>query len=74
MAEAVPLHAPLPEAGLDPRVYGDDDRLTPPAIGERMAADIPGARLEVIERAGHLVNIEQPERFTQDLIAFAEEL
>jgi 3-oxoadipate enol-lactonase len=51
-------------------VYGGDDRLTPPAIGERMAAQIPDARLEVIDGAGHLVNIEAPERFNRIVLDF----
>jgi len=46
-------------------VFGEEDRLTPPELGKRMQAQIPGSRLEVIPRAGHLVNIEQPEAFNR---------
>jgi pimeloyl-ACP methyl ester carboxylesterase len=39
---------------------GTEDVLTPPAESEAMAAAIPGARLEVVPRAGHLAGLEQP--------------
>lgn len=36
-------------------LWGDSDRLIPPDTGKRMAAMMPDARLEVIERCGHLL-------------------
>jgi 3-oxoadipate enol-lactonase len=51
-------------------IYGAEDRLTPPAIGQEMQRQIPGARLAVIEGAGHLVNIERGEEFNQVLLEF----
>jgi pimeloyl-ACP methyl ester carboxylesterase len=39
-----------------------------------LKARIPAAREIVYPDAGHLIPLEQPERFTQDLIAFAEDL
>ncbi len=54
-------------------VYGGDDRLTPPEIGREMADAIPDARLEVIEGAGHLVNIEKPDRFNRVVLDFLAE-
>lgn len=51
-------------------VYGGDDRLYPPEIGRGMAEQIPGARLEVIAGAGHLVNIEEPEQFNAIVVEF----
>ena len=41
-------------------LVGAEDVLTPPAESEAMAAAIPGGRLEVVPRAGHLANLEQP--------------
>jgi 3-oxoadipate enol-lactonase len=35
-----------------------------------MAARIPGARLTVIDSAGHLSNIEQPEKFNHAVLSF----
>jgi len=51
-------------------VFGGDDRLTPPAIGERMANEIPDSRLVVIQDAGHLPNIERPEAFNAVVLDF----
>lgn len=51
-------------------VTSEDDRLYPPAIAQDMARRIPGARLAVIEGAGHLSNMEQPDRFNQVVLEF----
>ena len=40
-------------------LVGSQDAVTPPDEAERMASAIPGARLEVIEGAGHLSNLER---------------
>ena len=53
-------------------VFAAGDRLTPPPIGERMAAEIPNSRLVVIPEAGHLVNIERPQAFNDTLLEFLE--
>lgn len=54
-------------------VFGGADSLAVPAVGERMAEQIPGARLIVIPEAGHLVNIEFPEAFNEGVLAFLDE-
>ena len=36
-------------------LWGDSDRLIPPETGRRMAAMMPNARFEMIERCGHLL-------------------
>lgn len=54
-------------------VVGDEDTLTPPAMSRAMAVRIPGARLTVIEGAGHLSNIEQPRAFNRAVLAFLME-
>ena len=41
-------------------LVGAEDVLTPPAESQAIAAAIPGARLEIVPRAGHLANLEQP--------------
>jgi 3-oxoadipate enol-lactonase len=51
-------------------VFGADDRLTPPRIGERMARKIKNSRLVVIPDAGHLPNIERPAEFNAAVLAF----
>jgi 3-oxoadipate enol-lactonase len=52
-------------------IVGQEDVLTTPADAERIANGIHGARLIVIPNAGHLSNLEQPERFTSAIEAFA---
>lgn len=54
-------------------VVGDEDTLTPPAVSREITRRIPGARMAVIERAGHLSNIEQPEIFNRTVLAFLTE-
>ena len=39
---------------------GRDDALTPPALSEELAAGIPGARLVLVDRCGHLSTLERP--------------
>jgi pimeloyl-ACP methyl ester carboxylesterase len=51
-------------------VVGAEDVLTPPAESKAMVAGIPGSRLEVIPAAGHLANLERPDRFNQVLLSF----
>jgi 3-oxoadipate enol-lactonase len=51
-------------------VVGAEDSLTPPAISREMARRIPGAQLTIIEGAGHLSNIEQPEAFNRAVLGF----
>ena len=45
-------------------VAGREDALCPVALHEEMATEIPGARLVVIERCGHLSSLEQPQAIT----------
>jgi pimeloyl-ACP methyl ester carboxylesterase len=61
---------PIPERGLAERLYrieaqtvivwGESDRLIPPAYGPAFAAGIAGARLVNIPEAGHMVILEKP--------------
>jgi pimeloyl-ACP methyl ester carboxylesterase len=54
-------------------LMGEDDRLCPRDRHELMHALIPGSRLVVVEGAGHLPTLEQPERTTAELIRWLEE-
>jgi pimeloyl-ACP methyl ester carboxylesterase len=51
-------------------LVGSQDTVTPPEEAERMAAAIPGARLEVIDGAGHLSNLERWDAFDAALGGF----
>jgi 3-oxoadipate enol-lactonase len=53
-------------------ITSEHDRLYPPAFARAMAARIPAAELVEIPGAGHLSNLEQPERFNAALSAFLE--
>jgi pimeloyl-ACP methyl ester carboxylesterase len=51
-------------------VTGEEDVVTGPEIGRDLAAGIPGARFLLVEEAGHLVNLEQPEIVNEALLDF----
>jgi pimeloyl-ACP methyl ester carboxylesterase len=51
-------------------VWGRQDGITPLAYGEAYRDRIPGARLEVIERCGHLPPLERPEEFARVVAGF----
>jgi pimeloyl-ACP methyl ester carboxylesterase len=53
-------------------LVGDEDALTPPPLSEQMHRDIAGSDLVVIEGAGHMSNMEQPQRFNDALAHFLE--
>lgn len=50
-------------------IWGSDDRLasTTLAVGRHLHTRVPGSRMIVIERAGHLPQVEQPGRFVDAL-------
>jgi pimeloyl-ACP methyl ester carboxylesterase len=49
---------------------GAEDALTPPDLAREMAALIPGARLSLFARAGHLPTMETPEAVNAALAAW----
>jgi 3-oxoadipate enol-lactonase len=55
-------------------IGGKEDSLSPPAVAEAMQARITQARLRIIDDAGHLPNIEQPEAFNAALEQFIASL
>jgi 3-oxoadipate enol-lactonase len=54
-------------------ITGDEDRVYPLELTQRMARRIPGAKLVVLEACGHLSNLEQPERFNEVLLGFLKD-
>jgi 3-oxoadipate enol-lactonase len=48
-------------------VVGENDIVTPPPLSEAMHRAIPGSRLVLLPRAGHLANLEAPEAFDRAL-------
>jgi 3-oxoadipate enol-lactonase len=55
-------------------VCGAEDTLSPPSEAEAMHKAIAGSRLEILPRAGHLANLEQPEAFNAALRGFLDRL
>src|ERR1700742_3511289 len=51
-------------------VWGAEDAFQPLAYGERLAAPMPHARMEVIDGAGHFLPEDQPERLAQLIADF----
>lgn len=51
-------------------VVGDEDVITPPALSEELVRLVPGATIEIIADAGHLINIEQPDAFNAAIDSF----
>jgi 3-oxoadipate enol-lactonase len=54
-------------------LVGEEDAITPPALSEDLNRLIPGSRFQLIERAGHLANAEQPEAFNSAIESFLSE-
>jgi pimeloyl-ACP methyl ester carboxylesterase len=52
-------------------VWGESDRVFTPGYGAALAAAIPGARFELVAKAGHLPQLEQPEATLALLDGFA---
>jgi pimeloyl-ACP methyl ester carboxylesterase len=69
---------PIPEHGLEKRlgriraptliVWGTGDRLVPPLYARIFAEKIPAGRVEMIERAGHLIGLERPEPYAEAVL------
>jgi pimeloyl-ACP methyl ester carboxylesterase len=51
-------------------IWGANDGLVSVAYAEAYRQMIPGARLVVIPEAGHLPQVEQPERFVEHVLSF----
>jgi 2-hydroxy-6-oxonona-2,4-dienedioate hydrolase len=52
-------------------VWGEQDRITPPEVAHRFAAEMAGTRIAWIENCGHAPMVEQPRRFAEEVAAFA---
>ncbi|HUE80855.1 MAG TPA: alpha/beta fold hydrolase [Pyrinomonadaceae bacterium] len=55
-------------------VVGREDSITPVADSEMMHREIGGSRLEIIEGAGHVSNLEKPKEFNEALLRFLHDL
>jgi pimeloyl-ACP methyl ester carboxylesterase len=55
-------------------ICGADDKMTPPSLSRCIRDGIPGARLALIEEAGHFVMLENPAAFNTTLADFVNSL
>lgn len=55
-------------------ICGTDDKVTPPEIASTMQSLIPNSKLELIPRAGHLSNLDQPTIFNRLLLEHLKSL
>ena len=51
-------------------IHGAEDRYVPPANAAALAESIPGARLRVLDHAGHLVFIERFAEVNREVVSF----
>jgi pimeloyl-ACP methyl ester carboxylesterase len=71
---------PIPDKGLKKRihriaaptllVWGKQDRLVPPVYAEAFASRIANARVELVDRAGHIPQLEQFAQVSEAIQAF----
>ena len=54
-------------------LWGEHDRVVPPWVGQRLAEDLPAAKLVVLPRCGHLPPEEQPETSLRHVLDFLDE-
>lgn len=55
-------------------LWGESDRIATPEYGRAFAALIPGARFGIVERAGHLPQLEQPDATFAAIDGFLEDV
>lgn len=51
-------------------IAGADDRIVSPAASQELCPRLPNARMEVIERAGHVAELEQPQELAARIEKF----
>jgi pimeloyl-ACP methyl ester carboxylesterase len=54
-------------------LWGDDDKVIPPAYGPAFRDFIPDSKLVVFEKCGHIPHVEKMEEWTDQVLAFAKE-
>jgi pimeloyl-ACP methyl ester carboxylesterase len=55
-------------------IVGSEDAITPPDVSEAMQREISNSRLEIIEGAGHVSNLERPAEFNRAIREFLDGL
>jgi pimeloyl-ACP methyl ester carboxylesterase len=55
-------------------IVGEEDAITPPKEAKKLEAAIRGSRMEVLQQAGHLSNVERPAAFNTVVSEFLASL
>ena len=55
-------------------LVGDEDKMTPLAFSEELAAGIPDAALQVVRNSGHMLPLEQPAETFRLVRSFLDEV
>ncbi|ADY26106.1 alpha/beta hydrolase fold protein [Deinococcus proteolyticus MRP] len=55
-------------------VWGERDALVPAALGRTLAEALPHGQYVEIPRAGHVVMVDEPDRFNREVLAFLNSL
>ena len=55
-------------------LWGDQDERSPIAVGRQLAAEVPGARLNLIDGAGHVSNLDRPIEFNAAVAEFLRDV
>jgi pimeloyl-ACP methyl ester carboxylesterase len=53
-------------------LWGDDDKVIPPAYGPAYKELIPGSKLVVFKDCGHVPHVEKMEEWTNEVLTFAK--
>jgi pimeloyl-ACP methyl ester carboxylesterase len=53
-------------------LVGQEDKVTTPEVAKKMHESIKGSTLHIIDEAGHLSNLENPDSFNEYLFEFLE--
>jgi pimeloyl-ACP methyl ester carboxylesterase len=51
-------------------LWGNEDEILPVTQAEHLAADLPDARLVLLEKVGHSPHLEAPDRVAEEVLAF----
>lgn len=55
-------------------IVGEQDAITPPELSEEIAAGMPNATLVTLPGAGHMANVDAPDRFNAAVLDFLRNL
>lgn len=74
LEEKIDFSSRLKEIGMPTLLlWGDADPISPPAVGHRLEAAIPGARLNIIPEADHGMGMKMPEIVASQVMDFISE-